>query len=510
MGDSTTQQPLLTVRNLSKSFPGVQALDGVSLDVFPGEVHVLMGENGAGKSTLMKILAGVYRADGGEITLDGEVISPQTPLEAMSHGITLINQELGVATNLTVAENIFMGSEPHHWGIMDRRFMEEKTLEVLTALGASFKPSTKAATLKVAEQQQVDIGRALVHNSRILIMDEPTAALSEREIDKLFGLIESLRQQGLAIVYISHRLAEVSVIANRVSVLRDGQYIGTLTGDEMDNNTIVSMMVGRSLKDFYQHEVADSKEDRFLVVQNMADGKRVKDVSFQAAAGEILAFSGLVGSGRTELARLIFGADKSISGQVWLDGAELAIRSPQDAMQHGIGYVPEERKSEGLFLQMSSQENIVMNIMQLKAKFGILDRSDNDDITDRAIKQLNIKVPSPRTPAVSLSGGNQQKLLLARWLQIQPRVLILDEPTRGVDVGAKSEIYKIIGEIARQGVAVIFISSELPEVIGLAERVLVMREGRITTDITDRSRINQETIMAYATGIREPDYSFSA
>ncbi|MFW5695237.1 MAG: sugar ABC transporter ATP-binding protein [Alkalispirochaeta sp.] len=509
MGDSTTQTPLLSVRNLSKGFPGVQALDGVSLDVFAGEVHVLMGENGAGKSTLMKILAGVYRADSGDIILDGEMISPQTPLEAMAHGITLINQELGVATNLTVAENVFMGSEPHHWGIIDRRFMEEKTAEVLSSLGAPFTPNTRTATLKVAEQQQVDIGRALIHNSRILIMDEPTAALSEREIDKLFDLIESLRQQGLAIVYISHRLAEVSVIANRVSVLRDGQYIGTLTGDEMDKNTIVSMMVGRSLKDFYRHEVAETKSDSFLVVKHMADGRRVKDVSFQAAAGEILAFAGLVGSGRTELARLIFGADKSISGEVWLNDAKLTIRSPQDAMSHGIGYVPEERKSDGLFLQMSSQENIIMNIMQLKAKFGILDRSDNDEITYRAIRQLNIKVPSPRTPAVFLSGGNQQKLLLARWLQIHPRVLILDEPTRGVDVGAKSEIYKIIGEIAQQGVAVIFISSELPEVVGLAQRVLVMREGRITTDITDKSQINQETIMAYATGVREPDYAFS-
>jgi ribose transport system ATP-binding protein len=511
MGDTTTQAPLLTVRNLSKGFPGVQALDGVSLDVYPGEVHVLMGENGAGKSTLMKILAGVYRADQGEIRLEETAISPETPLEAMNLGITLINQELGVATNLTVAENVFMGSEPHHWGLIDRKQMAERTQEVLTQLGAPFDPDTKASTLKVAEQQQVDIARALVHNSRVLIMDEPTAALSEPEIDKLFDLVLKLRShQGMAIVYISHRLAEVSVIADRVSVLRDGQYVGTLTGEEMDKNTIVSMMVGRSLKDFYKHEVSETKTDRFLVVRNMSDGKRVKDVSFQAAAGEILAFAGLVGSGRTELARLIFGADKGLSGSVMIDGEEMTIRSPQDAIRNGLGYVPEERKSEGLFLNMSSQENILMNVMQQNARFGMLNNSGNDTITAAAIEQLSIKVAGPHTPAVSLSGGNQQKLLLARWLQIKPRVLILDEPTRGVDVGAKSEIYKLIGEIARQGVAVVFISSELPEVVGLAQRVLVMREGRITTDITDRSLITQETIMAYATGVREPDYSFSA
>jgi len=510
MGDTTTQAPLLTVRNLSKGFPGVQALDGVSLDIYPGEVHVLMGENGAGKSTLMKILAGVYRADEGEIAFDGEPIAPETPLDAMNMGITLINQELAVATNLTVAENVFMGSEPHRWGLIDRNKMDTRTREVLGQLGAPFDPNTVASTLKVAEQQQVDIARALVHNSRVLIMDEPTAALSEPEIEKLFDLVMKLRSQGLAIVYISHRLAEVSVIADRVSVLRDGQYVGTLTGDEMDKNTIVSMMVGRSLKDFYKHEVSETKTDRFLVVKEMSDGKRVKGISFQAAAGEILAFAGLVGSGRTELARLIFGADKGNSGQVWIDGQQLPIRSPQDAIRFGLGYVPEERKSEGLFLNMTSQENILMNVMQQNARFGILDTRGNDTITADAIDQLSIKVAGPHTPAVSLSGGNQQKLLLARWLQIKPRVLILDEPTRGVDVGAKSEIYRLIGEIARQGVAVVFISSELPEVVGLAQRVLVMREGRIVTDITDRSQISQETIMAYATGVREPDYSFTA
>jgi ribose transport system ATP-binding protein len=510
MDGQNQAEPILSVRNLSKRFPGVQALDGVSLDIYAGEVHVLMGENGAGKSTLMKILAGVYHADEGEIKIGGQVVAPETPLQAMALGVNLINQELGVATNLTVAENVFMGSEPHRFGVIDRHKMAVKTQEVLDKLGAPFSPDAKASSLKVAEQQQVDIARALVHDGRILIMDEPTAALSEREIEKLFDLVRSLREQGLAIVYISHRLAEVSVIADRVSVLRDGQYIGTIVRAEMDNETIVKMMVGRSLHDFYEHETADEKHDNYLVVKNISDGKRVKGVSFQAAAGEILSISGLVGSGRTELARLIFGADKPLTGEVWVKGKQLSISSPKDAIRQGIGYVPEDRKIEGLFLGMSSQENIVMNVMEQNARLGVLDRSQNKSITARAIEQLNIKVSNPANMALSLSGGNQQKLLLARWLQIQPQVLILDEPTRGVDVGAKSEIYKLIGEIARQGVAVIFISSELPEVVGLAQRVLVMREGTITTELIGPEQISPETIMAYATGIRKPNYTFSS
>ena len=502
--------PLLTVHNLSKQFPGVKALVAASLQVHAGEVHVVMGENGAGKSTLMKILAGVYQADEGEIHLDGAPIAPENPLKAMELGINLINQELGVAANLTVTENVFMGSELHRWGMLDKRRMAERTRQVLTTLGASFAPHARASTLKVAEQQQVDIARALVHNGRILIMDEPTAALSERETEKLFDLIAALRQRGLAIVYISHRLAEVSVIADRVSVLRDGKYIGTLVGEAIDNAAIVKMMVGRTLEDFYEHEVCQTVRRNYLVVRDLTDGDRVKPTSFQAASGEILAIAGLVGSGRSELARLIFGADRVAGGGVWLDGQRLEIRTPHDAIKLGVGYVPEDRKVEGLFLGMTSHENIVMNVMEREARLGVMNEARNGAISASAIERLAIKVAGPRTVAGSLSGGNQQKLLLARWLEIQPNVLILDEPTRGVDVGAKSEIYKLIGEIARQGVAVIFISSELPEVVGLAQRVLIMREGAIVTELTDSADINQETIIAYATGVRGADYTFAA
>ena len=506
MAEQHEQRPVLTARNLSKQFPGVQALDQVSIDIYPGEVHVVMGENGAGKSTLMKILAGVYTPDSGTIEIDGEAVTIENPLKAQHLGINLINQELSVAGNLTVAENLFMGREPTRLGMVDRRSMERRTAGVLKSLGAPFAPTTIAGTLRIAEQQQVDIARALVHNSRVLIMDEPTAALSENETERLFDLVRQLREQGLAIVYISHRLAEVSVLADRVSVLRDGTYIGTLDRESMDNATIVRMMVGRPLSDFYRHETAQEPTPDVLVVRNLSDGKKIKSVSFTAAGGEILALAGLVGSGRTEVARLIFGADKRAAGTVTLEGRELNINTPIDAIEAGIGYVPEDRKSLGLFLELSAHENITMNVIGRTARGGILNGSANDAITKNAIQQLSIRVASPRTKAVSLSGGNQQKLLLARWLEIKPRVLILDEPTRGVDVGAKSEIYRLIGHIAQQGVVIIFISSELPEVVGLAQRVLVMREGRFVADLTKRDEINQETIMAYATGVQAPNY----
>lgn len=504
MAVEQNRQPIISVRNVSKSFPGVQALDQVSLDIYSGEVHVVMGENGAGKSTLMKILAGVYHPDSGEILLEDKAVHVDNPLQAQHLGINLINQELAIATNLTVAENVFMGREPTRFGVLNRQIMEDETRRVLKLLGAEFEPSEKAGRLMVAEQQQVDISRALVNNSKVIIMDEPTAALSETETEKLFDLVKSLRNQGLAIVYISHRLAEISVIADKVSVLRDGKYVGTVTEDEMDKQTIVRMMVGRPLADFYEHEVSSEKQDDYLVVKDLDDGKKVHGVSFQAAAGEIMAISGLVGSGRTELARLIFGADKKASGEVYLRGEKVDITSPGEAMQKGIGYVPEDRKDQGLFLQMTAHENIVMNVIPKTAKFGVLAGTDLVKRTRDAIKRLNIKLSSPQTKALSLSGGNQQKLLLARWLEIAPEVLILDEPTRGVDVGAKSEIYRIIGEIAQRGVAVIFISSELPEVVGLAQRVLVLREGKLVSDLTEKSDINQETIMAYATGVRDP------
>lgn len=499
----------LQVVGLSKEFPGVKALDDVDLEVRSGEIHVVMGENGAGKSTLMKILAGVYTADKGEIYLSGQRVHIGNPLEAIHLGINLIYQELSIAPNLSVAENIFMGSELSHHGLIDRSSMLKKSAEILKLLGAPYSPATIAGSLSIAEQQQIEIARALNHKSKILIMDEPTAALSDRETDKLFEVVLSLRDQGISIIYISHRMNEVARIADRVSVLRDGQYIGTLEKKEINPRKIVTMMVGRSLDDFYKHEINTNVRKGTFIVDGFSDGKLVEDVSFDVGAGEILGISGLVGAGRTELARMIFGIDSRKSGVLYLDGEEISIRTPGDAIRYSIGYVPEDRKSQGLFLDMSVGDNIGMNVLPDLSKGGVLPKGTNDRFSLKAIKDLNIKVASPSAKVLSLSGGNQQKVLLARWLAINPRVLILDEPTRGVDVGAKSEIYRIIGELASRGVAVIFISSELPEIVGIAQRVLIMREGRMIGEIRERSEISQENIMSYATGVRTPDYNYA-
>jgi len=505
-----TNDVVLSARGVSKSFPGVQALSSVSLDIRRGEVHVLMGENGAGKSTLMKLLAGVYQPDGGEILLEGTPVKIENPLKAQKLGINLINQELNIAGNLTVAENVFMGNEPSRLGLLDRAAMAEGAAEALAKLGSSFPVDVPAGTLSIAEQQQIEIARSIVHHGKILIMDEPTAALSDHETERLFSLILSLRSKGMAIVYISHRLAEVAVIADQVSVLRDGAYIGTLRKPNLDNAEIVRMMVGRELTDFYKHEISSKRIEGRLEIRGVTDGKLVKPASFTAAGGEILALSGLVGSGRTELARLIFGADRKTGGEILVDGRPVRIESPGDAISAGIGYVPEDRKSLGLFLEMTGHENITMNIIGKTANAGVLAGKRNDQITRSAIERLRIRIAGPRAKALSLSGGNQQKLLLARWLEIQPKAIVLDEPTRGVDVGAKSEIYKLIGEIAAQGVAVVFISSELPEVVGIAQRALVMRNGRIVAELKDKADITQERIMAYATGVEPPQQAYAA
>lgn len=501
---------ILSVKNVSKRFPGVQALRSVSLDFRRGEVHVLMGENGAGKSTLMKLLAGVYEPDEGEIIYEGQPVKMENPLKAQHLGINLINQELNIAGNLTVAENVFMGNEPRRFGLINRVEMKERAKDALKKLGSDFPVDIPAGTLSIAEQQQIEIARSIAHNGKVLIMDEPTAALSDRETEHLFELILSLRSKGMAIIYISHRLAEVSIIADTVSVLRDGKYIGTLHKPHLDNAEIVRMMVGRELSDFYKHETASKLIPDRLIIKSVTDGIKVKPTSFSVSGGEIVALSGLVGSGRTELARLIFGADKRTNGDILIDGKKVKIDSPGDAIKAGIGYVPEDRKSLGLFLEMSGHENITMNIIDKTAKIGILSSKINNEITNSAIERLRIRIATPKTKAVSLSGGNQQKLLLARWLEIKPNAIILDEPTRGVDVGAKSEIYKLIGEIAQQGVAVIFISSELPEVVGIAQRVLVMRNGSIVAELKDKQEITQETIMAFATGVKAPQPQYIA
>ena len=462
-----------------------------------------MGENGAGKSTLMKILAGAYRPDSGEIFLDGKPIHLRTPHEARLAGIGIIYQELTVAPNLTVSGNVFLGSELKRFGfIKDTAQMDRKTQEVLDRLGARFKATQRAAHLAVAEQQQVEIARALFYKSRILVMDEPTAALSDRETDRLFEVVRQLRSEGLAIIYISHRMAEVYELADRLSVLRDGEYVGELKRLEFSANKVIEMMVGRRLEDFYEH-TKHSAGKVVLEVKNMSDGDRVKNANFQLRQGEVLGLAGLVGAGRTELARLIFGADKRKSGEVYLDGKKLQINQPKDAIGAGIGYVPEDRKLQGVFLQMTSGENITMNILGRCATAGVLDFKKLTVRADAEVKAMRVRTASLKQRAGGLSGGNQQKLLLARWLEINPRVLILDEPTRGVDVGAKAEIYALIQQLLEKGMAVLFISSELPEIVGVCDRVLVMREGEITGEVGGETgvEITQQNIMKFATDV---------
>ena len=499
----SNDRPILEVRGISKSFPGVRALKNVDLRIWPGEVHALMGENGAGKSTLMKILAGAYRPDSGAILLDGNPIQFRTPHEARLAGIGIIYQELTVAPNLTVSGNVFLGSELSRLGfIKNAAEMDRKTQRVLDRLGARFRPNQRAARLAVAEQQQVEIARALFYKSRVLVMDEPTAALSDRETDRLFEVVRHLRSEGLAIIYISHRMAEVYELADRLSVLRDGEYVGELKRVEFSAAKVIEMMVGRRLEDFYEHTKRAAGRV-VLEVKNVSDGDRVKNASFQLRQGEVLGLAGLVGAGRTELARLIFGADKRKSGEIYLNGEKLQINQPKDAIRAGIGYVPEDRKLQGVFLQMSSGENITMNILGRCSAWGVLNFKKLNDRANAEVRAMRVRTASLKSRAGGLSGGNQQKLLLARWLEINPKVLLLDEPTRGVDVGAKAEIYALIQELVDKGTAILFISSELPEIVGVCDRVLVMREGEITGEVGGQTgiEITQQNIMKFATDV---------
>ncbi|WP_026790838.1 sugar ABC transporter ATP-binding protein [Pleomorphomonas oryzae] len=502
--------PILEMRGISKTFPGVKALAHVELTVYPGEVHALMGENGAGKSTLMKILSGAYRADpGGELRINGEVIHIDGPLSAKTKGIAVIYQELSLSPNLTVAENIYLGRELSSGGQVDRARMRAECQGVLDRLGATFGPATVVSTLSIAERQMVEIARAIHANARILVMDEPTTALSSRETDKLFALIRTLRADGLAIIYISHRMAEVYELADRCSVLRDGSYVGTLMRDELSAEKLVKMMVGRDLSKFYKkdHDAHGSRGEVILSVRDMSDGHRVRGCSFDLHRGEVLCLAGLVGSGRTELARLIYGADGRKSGTVTLGDKPLDISRPIQAVDAGIVYLTEDRKGQGLFLDMTVQENINLQVIGRDAgKGGLLDLKKARTRAVDAIRALSIRVTGPAINVGSLSGGNQQKVLLSRLLETRPRVLILDEPTRGVDIGAKSEIYRIIDDLVKTGVGVLVISSEMPEVVGIADRVLVMREGHIVGEVggTTGTAITQENIIALAAGLAHP------
>jgi ribose transport system ATP-binding protein len=499
--------PILQMRNVSKTFGVVKALTNVQLTLYPGEVHALMGENGAGKSTLMKILSGAYKPDpGSEILINGAPVNITDPISSKQAGISIIYQELSLAPNLTVAENMYLGREIHTNGVVNKAKMLADVGPVLKRLGAQFAGSTIVGTLTIANQQLVEIARALHTNSRILILDEPTTALSSRETDGLFSMIRQLRSEGLAMVYISHRMNEVYELSDRVSVLRDGGYVGTLDRDQLSPDAIVRMMVGRELSSLYtkSHKVDFARGKMVLEAKNISDGTRVRNCSLTLHAGEVVGLAGLVGSGRTELAQAIYGVRPRISGSMTLNGAEFLPRSPQDSIELGVAYLTEDRRGNGLFLDMSCRDNTNTGVLKHDAKWGVvLNRPKAHQRSVSSIKELSVRVPGPEYPVGGLSGGNQQKVLLSRWLEIDPKVLILDEPTRGVDIGAKSEIYKIIDSLAQKGVAVLVISSELPEVIGIADRIIVMREGVITGEVGGTTGIEptQENIMSFATGV---------
>jgi ribose transport system ATP-binding protein len=501
---STLNHSLLSMQQISKSFPGVQALDGVDLEVRAGEVLALVGENGAGKSTLMKILAGAHRKDAGRIILEGRTVEIENPHHAQRLGIAIIYQEFNLTRNQTVAANIYIAREPRApgllgWlGVVDRRHMEEEAGQVLERIRARIRPDAKVRDLSVAQQQMVEIAKAIAVQAKVLIMDEPTAALGESETEVLFETVRELKAQGIAIIFITHRLEEMFRIADRVVVLRDGQRVGELSIGEATPDRVVQMMVGRSLQDIFRKEAVEITEP-VLQVRGLTRHGAVQDISFTLRRGEILGFAGLVGAGRTETARLLFGADVPDRGEILLEGKPVRIGSPSWAVRAGIGLVPEDRGLQGLVLGLPVQENIVLATLRRHSAAGWVKRSLTARTAQAFVQRLSIRTPHLRQKTMLLSGGNQQKVVLAKWLASQPKVLILDEPTRGIDVGAKAEVHALMSELARSGIGIIMISSELPEIMAMSDRICVMHEGRIVATL-ERSEASQERVMAYASG----------
>ncbi|MEI8332233.1 MAG: sugar ABC transporter ATP-binding protein [Chloroflexota bacterium] len=494
-------EPLVEMTGISKSFPGVRALDDCRFELLPGEVHALVGENGAGKSTLMNILAGIYHRDAGTIRVKGQEVEVASPRAAQNLGISIIHQELNLMGHLTVAQNIFIGREPRGVApfVLDEKRLNAKTRELLETLHIKLDPRARVSSLAVAQQQMVEIAKALSFNSDVLIMDEPTAALTDTEIDELFGIIRHLRERGAGIVHISHRLEELKQISDRVTVMRDGRYIDTLRTAEADIGSIISMMVGRTIFDATPELPEHPDPDVVLEVRDLNRGRVVRDVSFQLHRGEILGFSGLVGAGRTEVVRAVFGADPHDSGEILVHGKPVTIRTPADAVAHGIGYLSEDRKQYGLALKMDVEANVVLaSLRRFTGRLGLIKFGRTRAVAEERVKSLAIKTPSIAQRVRNLSGGNQQKVVIAKWLTAETEILIFDEPTRGIDVGAKSEIYRLLNDLAQQGRSIIMISSELPEILRMSHRILVMCEGRITGELSS-AEATQEKIMTLAT-----------
>jgi len=496
---------LLHLEGITKTFPGVQALSDCHFELLSGEVHALVGENGAGKSTLMKVASGIYQRDSGQIFYKGREVEIPTPRTAQQLGISIIHQELNLMPHLTVAQNIFIGREPRgrFWGFLDDKMINEQAEHLFTMLNLRLNPKTKVADLTVARQQMVEIAKALSFNSDVLIMDEPTAALTETEIDELFRIIRQLRERGVGIIHISHRLEEPKQSSDRVTVMRDGRIVNTVLTKEASIDQIISMMVGRTIYEEAPEIPEKPSQDIVLEVKNLKRGNLIRDVSFQLKKGEILGVAGLVGAGRTEVARAIFGADSIDSGEIFVKGRKAEIKSPRDAVAHGIGYLSEDRKRYGLTLGMSVAENIVLASMRHFLRLlGWVDQSKAISTSNEMVRKINIKTPSLQQKVKFLSGGNQQKVIVGKWLTADTEILIFDEPTRGIDVGAKSEVYKLLNELIHQGKSIIMISSELPEILRMSHRVLIMCEGRVTGELR-AAEATQENIMQLATQRKE-------
>ena len=493
------EKVLVELREITKTFPGVKALDGVSFDVREGEVHSLCGENGAGKSTLIKVMTGAHQANSGEYLIDGAPVHIKSTQEAIALGVSCVYQELSSAPQLDVAKNLFIGNLPMKGGLVDHKTLYQRSAEILQELGMDISPKTIAGDLSVGQQQMLEIGRALTRNARLIIMDEPTSSLSEAETDTLFRVIQQLTAKNIAVVYISHHLDEVMYLSDRITVIRDGQNIITKDKDDITQDELIAHMIGRPLDKQYPPKDGRKQGDVVLDVQNIS-GEKFRNVSFQVRSGEIVGFFGLVGAGRSEIMRAIFGADKLQSGSVTVNGKSIKSGSPVDAIAKGIGFATEDRKKEGLMLRLSILLNATIVKLPRLSTAGVIDRKRQSDDADKYVTAMRTKTPSINQLVGNLSGGNQQKVVLAKWLTMEPDVLIVDEPTRGIDVGSKAEIYEIINDLAKSGMAIIVVSSEIEEIFGVCDSVITIYEGNMTAQLPITDDLTREKVLSCSLG----------
>lgn len=488
-------EEILRIEHISKSFPGVKALEDINFSIHKGEVVAVIGENGAGKSTLIKIINGIYHADEGQIYYKGAPANINSPAEALDAGISTIHQELNQMLNMSIAENIFCGHENRtKQGLFDRKTTYAKAQELIEKVGLNQKSSTLVSEISNAQRQMVELAKAISYNAELIIMDEPTSSLTENEVDTLMGIIEMLRKDGISIIFISHKIEEIQRIADRVVVLRDGQHVGTLDISECDREKLIGLIVGRKLENLYPKADVEVGEVVLSVNGLATKGGYVHDVSFDVRAGEILGLYGLVGAGRSETVGAIFGTERLESGTVSINGKTLKKDSPIDSIRDGIGFVTEDRKLLGLVQEMSVRENVTLSSLEKVSRRGVISKKSEKETSEKAVSELHIKTPSIEQACINLSGGNQQKVVIAKWLSVSPKVLILDEPTRGIDIGAKREIFLLIEDLVKNGVAIILVSSEMPEILGLSDRILVMHEGVIKGELT-REQANENAIM---------------